>query len=137
MSYDPDLCARLIAIVESGLQYGELKPYADQLEAARAEVERLTGCMNVAGLQCFMRGGAPEQVADHMRRVVSSWIENETKLTAERDDLRRTVGRMRPVLDAAQALKRRCGAILDFIAGGDELDDALDAYRAARNKEGQ
>lgn len=98
---------------------------ADQLEAARREVERLTECMSVAGLQCFIRGGAPERVAEHMRRVVSSWMENEAKLTTERDA-------MRPVVEAVE----RWGdadAPRD-VALGYALLAAVDAYRAAKGK---
>ena len=79
-----------------------LRALADQFEAARAEIERLTGCMEIAGLQCFMRGGAPEQVAEHMRRVVDSWAENEAKLTAERDALQRKLDSSATIEAASQ-----------------------------------
>lgn len=72
-----------------------LRAMADQLEAARAEVDRLTECMRVAGLQCFMRHGAPEKVAEHLRMVAASWTEHEAKLATERDAARTEVHQLR------------------------------------------
>lgn len=44
------------------------------MSALKAEVARLQECMNRAGLECFMREGTPEQVAEHMRNVAKSWV---------------------------------------------------------------
>lgn len=138
MKYDPEVCERLVREARedrpdvkewAGWVDDNLAAMTDQLEAARREVERLTGCMSVAGLQCFIRGGAPEQVAEHMRRVVSSWMENEAKLTTERDA-------MRPVVEAACALYDCWCDPKTNDCSSKDLDDAIDAYRAAKGKAG-
>lgn len=78
-SFDRDAEDTLAVVRQASIERGK------ECDALRAEVERLTGYMNTAGLQCFTRGGTPEQVAAHMRSVVESWLANETKLTTERD----------------------------------------------------
>lgn len=77
---------------------------ADQLEAARAEVDRLADCMRVAGLQCFMRHGAPEKVAEHLRIVAASWTEHEVKLATERDAARTEADQLRAKVDQLAAI---------------------------------
>lgn len=57
-----------------------------------AENERLRECLRIAGLQCFMRDGAPSEVAEHMRSVAASWSVTEVRiveLEEERDEWRR------------------------------------------------
>lgn len=83
------------------------EPMADQLEAAQAEIARLNGCMNVAGLQCFMRGSSPESVAEHMRNVAKSWTEFESKATAERDKLKAELEATRQRIAALEAEAER------------------------------
>lgn len=54
-------------------------------DEARAEVDRLTDCMERAGLACFMRGKKPEEIADHMQRVAIS-VTDELKFAAQYKD---------------------------------------------------
>jgi|GEM_PF-5166100 len=48
-----------------------------EVAGLEAEVERLRRCMDVAGLQAFMRGKGSQYVADHLREVAESWGEIE------------------------------------------------------------
>jgi len=39
-----------------------------------AEVRRLRECLQIAGIQAFMRDKPPEEVADHLRSVMASYV---------------------------------------------------------------
>lgn len=52
-------------------------------KAADREIDRLRACMKRAGLECFMKNGTPEEVADHMHKVAKSWIEHVQETHAE------------------------------------------------------
>lgn len=106
-----------------------LRAMADQLEAAGREIDRLTACMSVAGLQCFMRGSSPDSVAEHMRNVARSWTELESKATAERDRLR--AERDRAVEDM-EAAEQRMAAFLDgtFAVGDGTAQREIERLRA-------
>lgn len=47
------------------------------LEIIEKENERLRECLRIAGLQAFMSNRPPEEVAEHLKEVSSSWEEFE------------------------------------------------------------
>lgn len=53
-----------------------------------AEIARLTECLRVAGLQCFMSTGKPEEVANHMASIAKANTDTIDRLTAEVERLR-------------------------------------------------
>jgi hypothetical protein len=48
-----------------------------------AETNRLRECMRIAGLECFMRKGSPESVAQHMHEVATSWTKRIAELQSQ------------------------------------------------------
>lgn len=57
-------------------------------EAAAPDRDRLRECMRRAGLTAFIRDGEPEDVANHLRGVIQSYIDATEKAERERDALR-------------------------------------------------
>lgn len=70
-----------------------------------ADKDRLRSCMKTAGLECFIRDGTPEQIAEHMRAVAKS-------STAEIAALRARCGRMAAEVKAWRTAWRRCDIIM-------------------------
>jgi hypothetical protein len=57
-------------------------------ERAEADRDELAECMNRAGMQAFMRGRPPAEVADHLQRVIDSYDAAARAAEQERDELR-------------------------------------------------
>ena len=64
--------------------------FARERDEALLEVERMRECLRIAGLQAFMRGRAPKEVAKHLHEVSSSWALEVERLRARVVELRRT-----------------------------------------------
>lgn len=115
--FNADECARLIAEVrEGGWVQPPAKPLADQLEAAVREIDQ----MNSEGGTIYR--GTKKLIAER-----NALLAKVAKLTSERDG-------MRAVADAAC---RRVDNWRDMTAeedGSSDLDDAVDAYRAAKER---
>lgn len=107
MTFSRPAIERLIATVESGLQYGELGAYSQGLRDALAEIDRLTAERNNA------------RWADETRKKACE------ALITERDA-------MRPVVEAAE--KWLNGRAIDIVDNLRRIRDAIDAYRAAKER---
>lgn len=72
-----------------------------------AEIARLTECLRVAGLQCFMSTGKPEEVANHMASIAKANTDTIDRLTAEVERLRGSKERLATCVRAYEAWNQR------------------------------
>lgn len=63
------------------------------------EVKRLHSIMKKAGLECFMKSGSPEEVAEHMKRIAKSWQLENSRLIADNIRLCNEVNHLRVVVE--------------------------------------
>lgn len=87
------------------------------------EIARLTECLRVAGLQCFMSTGKPEEVANHMASIAKANTDTIDRLTAEvqrlrdeRDNAQIAVAMKQDEIvglsDEVQRLEAKCGRLV-------------------------
>lgn len=94
----------LVGIVVGGVLI--LAAWFDQTLLIRgkdAEIARLTECLRVAGLQCFMSTGKPEEVANHMASIAKANTDTIDRLTAENAALRERCGRLADLANDASS----------------------------------
>jgi len=115
MTFSRPTIERLIATVESGLQYGELEPYAEALRNCLEELDRVTADLDHA---------ASENMAFNLR------------VSGEINDNRRQIARLTAERDELQVVVDACGDWdTDFMRTYmRRLYDALVAYRAAKDR---
>ena len=77
-----------------------------------AEIARLTECLRVAGLQCFMSTGKPEEVANHMASIAKANTDTIARLTAEVERLRGSKERLGAEVNAWRTAWRRTDIIM-------------------------
>jgi hypothetical protein len=112
----------LIVVVESGLAYGELKPYAKALRDATAEIDRLASRLACAVFENQAFNLKVSSEINALRAEVA-------RLTAERDA-------MREVVEAADQWRKICHDstrerwVLSDEGGG--VLNAVEAYRASK-----
>lgn len=173
-AYDPALCEQLCretrdtsgdsALTSSDPSRGRLAAMADQLEAAKREIDRLTGHLGscaehsrlLAKSQMVDRAAIADLTAErdalraeieHLtaaaqlsRSGAAEAVRDHDRLTNENEQLKSDLERMRPVIAAADTWRDATDVTKGRPTGAEilraaiALSDTIDAYRAAKER---